>query len=93
MTIPLHIGTLIEEEVRKQQLSVSAFARRLHCDRTNVYDIFKRSSIDTEQLFRICKILNRNFFDIYSMQYYKDVEQSATEVLRTLQQRKLDTFG
>lgn len=93
MSDTIHIGNLIEEQVRKKQMNVSLFARQLHCDRTNVYDIFKRPSIDTEQLFRISKILNYNFFDLYSKQLDIHVERSATEMLRFLQQLKLDSFG
>lgn len=43
------------------------FAAKLSCDRTNVYKIFARPSIDTQLLFRISVILNRNFFAEYSL--------------------------
>lgn len=56
------IGLLIKEEVGKQKLSVTEFANRIHCVRGNVYDIYKRDSIDIIQLKLICKVLNRNFF-------------------------------
>lgn len=93
MLSSIHIGSLIEEQVRIHKMSISSFAKKLNCDRTNVYDIFKRATIDTELLYRISKVLNYNFFDLYSKKLGKDVERSATEVLRFLQQLKLDTFG
>lgn len=93
MPDPIHIGSLIEEQVRKQNMNVSSFAKKLNCDRTNVYDIFKRSTIDTELLYRISKMLKYNFFDLYSKRLGKDVEHSATEMLRILQQLKLDSYG
>lgn len=62
----IHIGKAIENELRNQERSVAWFARNLCCDRTNVYHIFQRKSIDTEQLMRICKILHRNFFILFS---------------------------
>ena len=62
----LHIGKLIEEELRRQERTVSWFARKLFCDRTNVYDIFQRKSIDTELLLRISIILNYDFFRYYT---------------------------
>lgn len=40
------IGKLIEEEVRKQGWSITAFADEICCTRTNVYDIFGRSKMD-----------------------------------------------
>lgn len=62
----VHIGHLIEEELRKQERSVTWFANKLYCDRTNVYKIFKKQSIDTELLLRISNILKHNFFQHYN---------------------------
>ena len=61
----LHIGNLIKEELERQERTVSWFARKLFCDRSNVYKIFKRPTIDTELLLRISVILNRDFFADY----------------------------
>jgi hypothetical protein len=58
----VHIGSLIEKELRRQERSVTWFASNLHCDRTNVYKIFKKQSIDTQLLEKISIILHRNFF-------------------------------
>ncbi len=58
----VHIGHRIREVVKSQERSVSWFARKLCCDRTNVYDIFKRENIDTALLRRISQILDYNFF-------------------------------
>lgn len=56
------IGELIRKEFLKQERSVAWFARKLACDRTNIYRIFEKRSIDTDQLMRISVILNHNFF-------------------------------
>lgn len=61
----IHIGNLIKEELEKQERTISWFARKLYCDRSNVYDIFRRKSIDTELLLRISVVLNRDFFQYY----------------------------
>jgi len=61
----LHIGNLIKEELERQERTVSWFARKLCCDRSNVYKLFKRSTIDTELLLRVSKILNYDFFELY----------------------------
>ena len=61
-----HIGQIIEKELHRQERSVTWCARRLYCDRTNVYNIFRRQSLDTELLLRISIILEYNFFQIYS---------------------------
>lgn len=44
-------------------MTVSDFARQLNCERTNVYTIFKRRTIDVELLVNISKILEYNFFE------------------------------
>lgn len=61
----IHVGSLIKEELKRQERSISWFARKLYCDRSNVYDIFKRESVDTELLLRISLVLKRNFFLLY----------------------------
>ena len=42
-------------------LSVSDFAHALHYERTNIYKIFKRSSIDVDLLLRISEVLAYDF--------------------------------
>ena len=54
----IHIGQMIEAELHRQERSVIWFAKKLYCDRTNVYSIFKRQNIDTDLLMRICYILS-----------------------------------
>lgn len=56
------IGTLICRELRRQERTVTWFARKLSCDRSNVYRLFQKHSIDTVQLHRISQILGHNFF-------------------------------
>lgn len=62
----IYIGALIETELRRQERTTVWFARKLGCNRTNAYKIFKRQSIDTALLTRISEILHYNFFEIYS---------------------------
>lgn len=56
------IGQLIEERVKAQKLNVTEFAKLIGTERSNVYDIFKRSSIDTELLKKIGHVLHYDFF-------------------------------
>lgn len=58
----MHIGKLIEEEVKRQGLTPNQFAGLISTSRTNVYHIFNRETIDMELLARISKALHRNFF-------------------------------
>ena len=56
------IGLLIKEELELQERSVSWFARKLSCDRSNIYRLFQKDSVDTHLLSRISVLLGRNFF-------------------------------
>lgn len=61
----IHIGKIIKEEVKRQGRSVKWLSEKLYCDRSNIYDIFKRQSIDTSLLKRFSEILGIDFFEYY----------------------------
>lgn len=66
------IGILIKEELERQERSVSWLAKKLSCDRSNIYRLFQKESIDTKLLQRISIILNRNFFqELYEQTEFK----------------------
>ena len=68
-----HIGQLVKKVFDDNGMTVSELARRLHCERTNVYTIFRRRSMDVEQLAKLSKILNHNFLEdamqLYGLSY------------------------
>ena len=59
----VHIGYLIKSVFDESGMTVSELARQLHCERTNVYTIFKRRTVDVELLAMLSEILNHNFLD------------------------------
>lgn len=62
----IHIGHIIREELRDQGRTVTWLAQQLNTHRRACYRIFDNYSIDTQLLFRISKLLGKNFFAIYS---------------------------
>lgn len=52
--------------------------RIIHCDRTNVYKIFQKSSIDSSMLYRISCILGYDFFSEYTQSFDKGVAKKST---------------
>ena len=56
------IGSLIKQELEKQERSISWLARKLSCDRARVYRILQKHSIDTYDLARISIFLSHDFF-------------------------------
>ncbi len=61
----IHIGKEIQAVFDETEHSISWFAKKLNFDRTNIYSIFNRKSIDTDLLFEISEILHHDFFALY----------------------------
>ncbi len=57
----LHIGHLIKSVFDESGMTVSEFARQIHLERTTVYSLFERPSIDSVQLAKISLVLKHNF--------------------------------
>lgn len=72
------IGRLIEDELRRQERTVAWLSRKIHCDRRNIYDIFKRDDIDTNLLMRISIALEVNLFKAYAAALQLFDNQSIT---------------
>jgi len=62
----VHIGSKIKEMQQAGGLSVTVFAKKISTSRRNVYMIFERSSIDTDLLARISRVLHHDFFRYYT---------------------------
>jgi plasmid maintenance system antidote protein VapI len=65
MAEPIHIGHIIQAELRAQGRSVAWFARQLGVSRVACYRIFHSFSVDTQVLLRISELLERNLFEVY----------------------------
>lgn len=72
----IHIGELIKEKLNERGFTYAEFARKLNCDRTNVYNIVKSKSIDIERLIHISNILDFDFIK----HYYYDINNETTDV-------------
>ncbi len=64
-----HIGKLIQERLRSEERSISWLARKLGCDRSNIYHIFDREHLDSELLMKLSIVLDYNFFELYKGQF------------------------
>ena len=61
----IHIGQRIKAVFNESGMTVSEFARQIHLERSTIYSIFERQSIDAMQLARISLVLKHNFlFDV-----------------------------
>ncbi len=66
-TIGLHIGRIVEKELRSQRRSAAWLAEQLSCTRSNIYGIFARENIDVELLIRLSLVLRHNFLQDVSI--------------------------
>lgn len=64
----LHIGQCIKARLEKEGRTTVWLAQQLGCHRTNLYNIYEKQTIDTGVLLRISKILEYDFFQLYSEQ-------------------------
>lgn len=62
----LHIGREIEKIYENSGIKLSEFAKRINTSTRNVYSIFAREEIKTDQLLKISEVLNFDFFSLYT---------------------------
>ena len=56
------LGQHIREVAKMKGISAAKLAESIPCERTNIYNVFNRDSINTRLLQRICEILDYDFF-------------------------------
>lgn len=76
----MHIGNILRERLREDGKSVVWLARELGCHRTNVYNLFDKYSIDTQQLERISVIMKFNFFELYREETERKIKDNLLKV-------------
>ena len=74
------IGERIKEIFDKKNMSITQFAELLHCDRANVYNIFRRKKIDIHLLLEISEILNHNFVEEICSKHGVSKDMSSSKI-------------
>ena len=64
----IHIGKKIREALDKSHLTIVEFAKKINLTRNGVYKIFDKEAIAADQLQKISKVLNHDFFSYYQNQ-------------------------
>ena len=79
----IHIGERIREIFNQKNISITRFAEKLNCDRANVYNLFRRKTIDIYRLLEISTILNHNFVEEICAKYgfSEDIPSSTVSVV------------
>ena len=61
-----HLGTFIKNKVKEKGITVAEFARRIHCTRRNIYQIYKKNSLDTDLIKRISLALEIDLLSTFN---------------------------
>lgn len=69
----IHIGHLIQGQLKADQRSVGWLAREIGCTRNHLYKIFRKHSLDSDLLLRISKAMQFNFFRYYTAEVTKSM--------------------
>lgn len=62
----IHIGSLIQKQLKQDGRKATWFADEISCTRPNLYKIFGKAHLDCELLMRISIALDFDFFKYYS---------------------------
>ena len=66
MTNKINIGQEIKEKKEQLGLRTTELANKTHIEKRRLYRIFKKKSIDTDDLFELSTQLGCDFFKLYS---------------------------
>ena len=62
----IHLGTLIKKAVEENEIELSRVCNFIKCTEQEVYEIYEMKSIDVELLLKWSKLLEYDFFRLYS---------------------------
>ncbi len=67
--MPIHIGKEIEKVSKQKRIRAAELGKMISKTRQNVNDIYGRKTIDGDLLLSISRVLNFDFFQLYSEEY------------------------
>jgi DNA-binding Xre family transcriptional regulator len=62
----INIGLLVKQRAKELRIGPTELGVKINTSKQNVYGIYKRKSIDTQLLIKLCNALNFDFFQVYS---------------------------
>lgn len=68
----LHIGSIIKRVADEKRIGPTELGSKINTSKQNIYGIFKRQSVDTKLLLKLCHALEYDFF----MEYVRDLNMS-----------------
>lgn len=68
----IHIGKRIKEVLDEQGKSANWLAEQIPCERSNVYNIFRRKGIGIDLLYIVSTLLEHDFFSELSKEWKEE---------------------
>jgi len=65
MTVPIHIGKIIQAEVENKRLTQKEFGALINKNEKTVPDIYARASVSIDLLVTISAALNKDFLNVF----------------------------
>ncbi|KXH84322.1 hypothetical protein [Chryseobacterium kwangjuense] len=78
----LNIGLMIKEKVTKNGIEMPRICKFLNCREEEVLDMYNSSAFDTELLLRWSKLLEYDFFRVYSQHLILYAPQSSMDYIQ-----------
>ncbi len=75
----IHIGHLVQAQLKADQRSASWLAREIGCSRNHVYKIFNKPSLDADLILKISFAMNFNFFQYYTAEFLEAMKARMGE--------------
>ena len=75
----IHIGHLVQAQLKADQRSASWLARKIGCTRNHVYKIFNKPSLDADLILKISTAMNFNFFQYYTAEFLENMKARIGE--------------
>ena len=75
----IHIGKMIENTVAESRIEISRICNYFKCSDDEIVKMYQSKSIDTETLLKWCKLLEYDFFRIYTQHLILYAPPSANE--------------
>lgn len=73
----IHLGSLIKERAEELQIQTSRICNFLHCTEKDMKEMFLSKSLDSEIILRWSKLLEYDFFRLYSQHLILYAPQAA----------------
>ena len=70
----IHIGHLIQAQLKADKRSVGWLSREIGCSRNHLYKVFRKPSLEGELLLRISLAMNFNFFQYYTAEFIEGMK-------------------